>query len=215
VIWAIGSSGSNYNNPYCARVDIHDNPYIIGGFGFPGNSFLPITFDTITLQPPVGTDPLFIFKFDSSGHAIWALGLESGGDDQNAIAIGKDGDIYVCSDFQMTPFIIGIDTLIYSKGFENPFVAKIAAPTLTGFFEPMYSTESILYPNPFTSNINIKVNSSEFSKITLYDVLSRKILQQNFINSVTLKTETLSSGVYIYELRDKNGVIKNGKVIKE
>jgi hypothetical protein len=40
-------------------------------------------------------------------------------------------------------------------------------------------------------------------------------LQQTFTNSISLNTESFSKGVYLYEVRNKNGVIKNGKLVKE
>ncbi len=48
----------------------------------------------------------------------------------------------------------------------------------------------------------------------LYDISSRKILQQQFINAVTLNTEQLSAGIYNYELRSKSRIVKRGKIIK-
>ena len=48
-----------------------------------------------------------------------------------------------------------------------------------------------------------------------HDIASRKLLQQKFTNAVSLNTEQLAKGVYLYEVRNKNGVIKKGKVVKD
>ncbi|MEP7169801.1 MAG: T9SS type A sorting domain-containing protein, partial [Bacteroidota bacterium] len=72
-----------------------------------------------------------------------------------------------------------------------------------------------IYPNPVYNELNIKMDNIELSEIILYDLTSRKLLQQKFTNSVTLNTEQLAKGIYIYEVRNKNGVIKKGKVVKE
>ena len=39
--------------------------------------------------------------------------------------------------------------------------------------------------------------------------------QKEFINSISINTEQLAKGIYLYEVRNKNGVIKKGKVVKD
>lgn len=85
----------------------------------------------------------------------------------------------------------------------------------TGIEEQKENVEIKLYPNPFNDNITIKIKSHELSEIILYDITSRKILQQQFTNSVSLSTEQLAKGLYLYEVRNKDGSCKKGKVVKE
>jgi len=73
----------------------------------------------------------------------------------------------------------------------------------------------VLFPNPFNDNINLINSNERQAEIILYDIASRKILQQNFINSISINTEQLAKGIYIYEVRNKNGVMKKGKVVKD
>ena len=73
----------------------------------------------------------------------------------------------------------------------------------------------LISPNPFTNEINIKTNSSELSEIIFYDIASRKLLQQTFFNSAIINTTQLSKGIYFYEVKNKNGVVRKGKVVKE
>ena len=72
-----------------------------------------------------------------------------------------------------------------------------------------------IFPNPFSDNLNITINDEELSEVNLYDVLSRNVLQQKFTSSISLNTFQLEKGIYIYEVRNKNGVIKTGKVVKQ
>lgn len=71
-----------------------------------------------------------------------------------------------------------------------------------------------IFPNPFFNIINISTKCYETFEIVLYNSSLDKILQQKFINSVSLNTEQLVAGVYIYELCNKNGFSKKGKVVK-
>ena len=70
-------------------------------------------------------------------------------------------------------------------------------------------------PNPFTNELNVKANNNHLSEIILYDIASRKLLQEKFTNSVSINTEQLATGLYLYEVRDKNGLCKKGKVVKD
>ncbi len=70
-------------------------------------------------------------------------------------------------------------------------------------------------PNPVTNTLIVKLNSNETLQIIIYDITSRKLLTQQFTYTVTINTEQFAKGLYIYELRNKNVVIKKGKVVKE
>ena len=71
------------------------------------------------------------------------------------------------------------------------------------------------YPNPFDDKLIFTTDNNQLYEIVLYDIVSRKLLQQTFMNTAILNTEQLASGFYIYEVRDKNGKVANGKVIKQ
>ncbi|HKR05205.1 MAG TPA: T9SS type A sorting domain-containing protein [Bacteroidia bacterium] len=81
------------------------------------------------------------------------------------------------------------------------------------------NSEFNLFPIPFSSELNISMSNHELSEIILYDIASRKLLQQKFTNTVTLNTAQLTKGMYIYEVRNSDnhqgGVVKKGKVVKE
>ncbi len=72
-----------------------------------------------------------------------------------------------------------------------------------------------VFPNPLTNTLNVKIGDNEPSEIILYDIASRKIQQQKFTNTVSVNTEQLAKGIYVYEVRDKNGLCKKGKVVKD
>src|SRR6185436_1407511 len=65
-------------------------------------------------------------------------------------------------------------------------------------------------PNPFKDKLNITVNGNECVEVNLYDITAKKIFHQSFVNSISINTSQLAIGVYIYEVRNKNSVIKKG-----
>jgi len=77
---------------------------------------------------------MFVFCSDTSGHALWAKALTSGGDDNNAVAVTSSGCIYVGGDFGLgNPFIVGQDSLPV-VGREDAFVAKLCNSDLAANF---------------------------------------------------------------------------------
>lgn len=78
-----------------------------------------------------------------------------------------------------------------------------------------YSSEnnSEIFPNPFSNKLNVSVIGIQ-SEIIIYDLSSRKLLQQKFLNSACINTEKLAKGIYVYEIRKGNNVIKKGKAVK-
>lgn len=99
--------------------------------------------------------------------------------------------------------------------FSYIFIDDVSLTSCTTGINELTATDEIkIYPNPLMDKLNINVNNTELSEIILYDITSRKLLQQKFINSISLNTEQLAKGIYLYEVRNKNGVCKKGKVVK-
>jgi hypothetical protein len=86
--------------------------------------------------------------------------------------------------------------------------------SVTDYSHEVYSTIEVA-PNPFNDKITFTLNDNWPSEIILYDINSRKLLKQKFTSAVSINTEQLAKGIYLYEVRNKNGVIKKGKVVKE
>ena len=87
--------------------------------------------------------------------------------------------------------------------------------TGTGINGPDLKTTHKVYPNPVTDKLNITVDNNSVSEIILYDMTSRRLLQQKFVNESSINTEQLAKGFYFYELRIKDGFTMNGKIVKE
>jgi hypothetical protein len=85
----------------------------------------------------------------------------------------------------------------------------------TGINSAATLTEVKVFPNPFHSKIEIINKKNEASEFIIYDISSRKVQQLNFIGSISINTEELEEGVYLYEIRNKDGVIKQGRVVKQ
>jgi len=131
VSWAknIGSTGLEYG--WCVATDRFNKIFVTGAF-----RFTTLTFGAITLPYPTGAlDAMFIAGYDSTGQALFAKALGSGGDDNNAVAASPSGCIYIGGDFELPSLVVGNDTLIRTgTNDENVFVAKICYSGLIASF---------------------------------------------------------------------------------
>jgi Secretion system C-terminal sorting domain len=77
------------------------------------------------------------------------------------------------------------------------------------------SAKVMVYPNPFVDKLNVNVEGGESSEIIIYDLMGRKMLQQEFTSLLSLDMEMVSSGVYFYQIRCGTTVCKQGKLVKD
>ncbi len=75
--------------------------------------------------------------------------------------------------------------------------------------------EVSVYPNPVIDQLTVKTNFHSTSYFLLYNILSQKIIETQFLNSMTLVTDLLSSGVYFYEVRNDNVLKSKGMIVKD
>lgn len=72
----------------------------------------------------------------------------------------------------------------------------------------------LIYPNPIVDKLFIETGNKMQYEIFLFDITSRIISQLKFTGSASINTEQLIKGIYLYEVREKSGVIKTGKLVK-
>jgi hypothetical protein len=92
---------------------------------------------------------------------------------------------------------------------------------LTGISESaLINNETTVFPNPATTKLNIRISTGivyENLEINIYDINGKKVLSETQINAhgvIPLNIETLSSGMYYYQLSGDNINLKN-KFIKQ
>jgi PKD repeat protein len=153
ILWLKSDSGQA--GGYCIITDDFNDLYWSGHFY--SND---VVIDTITLQQPaISNDPIFIAKLDSSGNVYWAKELGSGGDDNNGLSLGNNGDIYFSGDFYgVKNFIVGNDTMPLT-GVENAFIAKLGFTNLVALFN---ATDNVICPGTCTGFTNNSVNAQSY-----------------------------------------------------
>jgi hypothetical protein len=85
---------------------------------------------------------------------------------------------------------------------------------VTNVHDVQYKTSIKVFPNPFLNELNFSTGNYDQSELVIYDITSRKLLNKTFINSISFNTQQLFSGVYLYEVRYRNGLATKGKIVK-
>jgi hypothetical protein len=76
--------------------------------------------------------------------------------------------------------------------------------------------EAKLYPNPFSTVLNVTVEGVDNgSNLKLYDASGSKVLDVRLSNKTTSLPINLPAGVYFYQLTGKNGEQQGGKLISK
>jgi hypothetical protein len=148
-------------------IDGTDNIYIAGVFNVPT---MTIGTTTLTNASTTGdTTDIFLAKFDSGGHFIWAKSF--GGNNYEyclALNVSQNGDVFISGSYSSSTMIIGTTTLTYSKPSTYlPFT----------YLAKFNSNGDALWAKNLTQHIVINgIKSSLFSSIYLIGTLDSSII---------------------------------------
>jgi len=80
-------------------------------------------------------------------------------------------------------------------------------------------TAVTIYPNPFKSSIDIKINdATQVNNIELkiYNILGEEVIDTNLTKQITtIGTSNLPSGIYLYKVNSNNKTIQSGKLVSQ
>jgi hypothetical protein len=97
---------------------------------------------------------------------------------------------------------------IVTNTFNTEFVQQLSTTTFT-------DKNIVVYPNPASTLVNVSLNNSSetISSVSIYDLLGKKVIDNNAINSnqVIINTSSLSKGVYLIEITSDSTI----KLIKK
>jgi type IX secretion system substrate protein len=94
-------------------------------------------------------------------------------------------------------------------------VDDVSLTNITGINNPDRDCPPTVFPNPFKNALQIFTENNSENEIILYDLYSKEIFKEKFVGTAFISADKISEGIYIYELRNKNGIFKKGKVVKE
>jgi hypothetical protein len=82
--------------------------------------------------------------------------------------------------------------------------------------EPLSNRFSV-YPNPFSDVLRVDLLEKGNFTFKLYNLAGEKILERDFINEsqLTISTDYLKLGLYIYVMEGQDGTVYRGEILKE
>ncbi len=108
------------------------------------------------------------------------------------------------------------DTITYTYNISPGMGPYLTCANATDVQSIYTSDKNIsVFPNPFENSLKILVEDNLKSNVIIYDLASKIILEQEFVNSVSLNMERLARGLYLYEVRNSSGWFRTGKVVKD
>ena len=96
----------------------------------------------------------------------------------------------------------------------TPDIGAYEFPAPDGIAE-VAKTNIVVYPNPFTSELNLKLETSVDTKFILYNLISGVQAVIPISGQATINTSLLPAGLYFYEVRGEEKIFAKGKLIKQ
>ncbi len=123
-LWATSAGGNSSDVGYSSTTDASGNVYVTGGFSSP-----TIAFGTTTLTN-VGSNDIFIAKYDSIGTVLWAKSAGGTSTDYGfSVSTDAIGNVYVTGGFSSPTISFGTTTLTNAgnAGSNDIFIVKYNA----------------------------------------------------------------------------------------
>lgn len=214
-------ANTNYTRPLLIRIDSSANvlwskTYIVANNAVEGSYAISITNDNGFIIAGLSRDTIqdkysgILIKTDSIGNSSCPSY------DANIVNVPvpliTETAINIPSIPQSTSMVT--IALYYQAGYLST-TDSCAQPISINEINIDNANSSGIFPNPFRNNLNITTSFLGPNQLTLYDLTLRKVLLRNFSKSINLDTENLAKGIYIYVIRSKDGIISQGKVVKD
>jgi type IX secretion system substrate protein len=159
------------------------------------------TANTLPYTPQISNAPFNYYCTDTAGWVSFS-GTYTAQGGENYLIIGNFND-----DQNTNKYVVN-NSPFYPNNFI--YIDDVSLSVCTGIHE--YGNDALkIYPDPVSGKLNVFVNANEPSEIILYDLSSKKLLQQKFTNSVSFSTAQFAPGIYFVEVIVDPGLRGNGK----
>ncbi len=143
----------------------------------------------------VGAVDYNVYALDKSGNVKWSY-LTGGRISEASPALGADGTLYITSD----------DGYLYA----------FADTTVTNIDFPPYNGSIQIFPNPTKGEFKIVNSSIAITGLNIYNFLGEKIYATNqFSSTLNIDLSNQSNGIYILEIKTKEGIVNRKLAIEK
>lgn len=163
------------------------------------NGVLILNVDTVLLQDSTLRRKIFLSNGD-----VWVEGIGS-------IKYALFGNMCVCDLNGAMCWVKEDSTLIYSDN--NSYCAILAVD------DQIDNSIVSVYPNPVVDDIHVSYASDVFTddaRFHLYDITGKEIFNISLHKSITaISAAGLQSGLYVWQVANNKGLVKQGKLLRE
>lgn len=204
--WITSSDGSGFE--IISGMDLVGSSLLVTG-GFTQTSF-SLGNDVLS---NVGDADVFLAEYDiNNGQAICGDAFSGNGVEQGLSVVVINDSVYVQGLFTGE---LNLDGLVISPiGNQDLFVWKTCLPCNieVGGANVEEHPNLLVYPNPTTSQLNIKLSPNQkATAIGMVDMLGKEVLRQPF--ATQLNVSHLPAGYYVLAVYTENGVLREKVVI--
>jgi len=191
-------------------VDDNGNVWLFTG---PRNESVILT-DTITVVSPGGS-VLKQFPFSFNTDNAFGCFLLNG---KLYLGLGGANPIHP---YSIVPIVLSTGSVSLGEPIPMPVTTGYADMASCSAGNPLSIDQNnelagiSVFPIPFKDELAINSSKYDFLEVVIYDITSREVIHQYFTQSVTLHTEQLLKGMYIYKITNAVGDCKTGKILKE
>lgn len=211
IIWVkdAGSNGVEFASGY---TDPLGDFYLLAGFYYSASLILGT--DTINnSDTTVNNAVIFIAKYDNLGNVIWVKSTDAPAAHLYDVAFDNLNNIYIAGDYGSN---INFGTTSFSNaGSYDVFVAKLNT-SIVGIEQSVIEPNTSFHPNPFNT-LAVKQLKAPIQDgvLSVYNQFGQVVKQINNINgnTITIKGDNLTNGIYFVQLTEKGNIITTDKLI--
>ncbi len=192
VMWAKSIADSSFHGVRAIDADIGGNIWITG----------------------YQNSDAFIAAYNTGGNLLWIDSIPS--ISSSDIKTDGNGNLFLGGTYGPTATFgsIVLTNADNTGSTGDVFIARFSH-SVTGLQQGTGFIPAKVYPNPFNVQLNVTLPNTTATTFALYNFLGQQIGQKTFTNHITINAAPLSAGIYFYELRNTNGLIETGKVVKQ
>ncbi|RKE99083.1 T9SS type A sorting domain-containing protein [Ichthyenterobacterium magnum] len=183
-----------------------------GDIGFEASSNIIITFNENISK---GSGNIEIRRV-SNNDVVESIDVNTTTVSGATLTINPVNDLIIATDLYIhisAGAIVDADSEIVVSLNNNPETLNFTAVNTLDVNKLSIENSVSLYPNPVKNSLNISTKEISIQRVSLYDVLGKKINQSQFINE-TIDFSLLEKGMYLLKIEtDRGEIIK--KVIKQ
>jgi hypothetical protein len=104
------------------------------------------------------------------------------------------------------------DAIVSNYGSPAKVIVEITVKKATGIAEPKQNN-LIVYPNPATSELHVKLNSQEAANYAIYNTAGQTVLHGRLQEETAINVESLSKGIYFVQIKTEKDMVTK-KIVK-